>query len=338
MIRILAALTILTLPTALAAQDDAAIIEDVVNSHILPRFERLAERSDHLADIAQETCEATAPPLRTAYGEAFDAWVAASHLRFGPTEQDDRAFALAFWPDSRGATPKRLAELIADQDPIADTAEGYADVSIAARGFYALEFLLYDPAISAMGDATYRCQLVRTVTQDIAATTAAISRDWHEDYAARMLNPAPDGTYRSENEVLRELFKSLTTGLEFTADTRLGRPMGSFDRPRPTRAEAWRSGRSARHVELSLDALNDLAIRMAGEGTDLASEFNTAFAYSQTRLARLDDPTFAGVSTAQGRLRIEVIAQGVQAIRTLARDELGPRLGVAAGFNSMDGD
>ena len=52
MIRILAALTILTLPTALAAQDDAAIIEDVVNSHILPRFEMLAERSDHLAAIA----------------------------------------------------------------------------------------------------------------------------------------------------------------------------------------------------------------------------------------------------------------------------------------------
>ena len=30
-------------------------------------------------------------------------------------------------------------------------------------------------------------------------------------------------------------------GLEFTADSRLGRPLGEPDRPRPTRAAFWRS-------------------------------------------------------------------------------------------------
>ncbi|HBR37591.1 MAG TPA: peptidase M75, partial [Sulfitobacter pontiacus] len=50
--------------------------------------------------------------------DAFDAWIAVSHLRFGPSETDNRAFALAFWPDSRGATPKTLAGLITDADPV----------------------------------------------------------------------------------------------------------------------------------------------------------------------------------------------------------------------------
>lgn len=340
---ILFALTLAATPLAGYAQDSAATSEattvaDVVQAHILPRFEALAQRSADLSQVAAQECTATSAPLRAAYGEAFDAWIAASHLRFGPSEVGDRAFALAFWPDSRGATPNTLATLIADQDPVAGSAAEYANVSIAARGFYAMEFLLYDDAISTSGDAAYRCDLVQAVAANIAATSQAIAQDWQDDYADRLLHPTEGGTYRSDNEALREVFKALTTGLEFTADTRLGRPMGTFERPRPTRAEAWRSDRSVRHVELSLLSLRDLATRMAGAGTDLASEFNTAFDYALIRLSRLDDPALANVVEAQGRLHIEVIEQGVQSIRTLARDELGPQLGVAAGFNSLDGD
>jgi len=33
-----------------------------------------------------------------AYHVAFDAWMSVSHLRFGPSEADDRAFAIAFYP------------------------------------------------------------------------------------------------------------------------------------------------------------------------------------------------------------------------------------------------
>ena len=61
-----------------------------------------------------------------------------------------RAFAIAFWPDSRGATPKTLAELISAEDPVIYSREEFAAVSIAARGFHALEFLLFDPRLSAM--------------------------------------------------------------------------------------------------------------------------------------------------------------------------------------------
>ncbi len=47
------------------------------------------------------------PVLTEAYHAAFDAWIKTSHLRFGPSEVNDRAFALAFWPDSRGQYPRR---------------------------------------------------------------------------------------------------------------------------------------------------------------------------------------------------------------------------------------
>lgn len=322
----------------LSAMAENAVTAGIVNNHILPRFEQLAETSNTLSRAAATDCTAASAPLRAAYADAFDAWVSASHLRFGPTEVGDRAFAIAFWPDSRGTTPKALNRLIADQDMIAKNADDYAAVSIAARGFYALGFLLYDATLSTAGDDQYRCALIQTIAADTAAMASAISDDWGDEYAARLLRPTAQGTYRSDDEVRRELLKALSTGLQFTTETRLGRPLGTFDKPRPKRAEAWRSDRSARHVTLSLQTLKDLAGRLADDNVGLANDLDAAFDVALTRLADLNDPTFASVADPQWRIKIEVIQQSVESIRVIVRDQLGPELGVDAGFNALDGD
>ncbi|MCH2119506.1 MAG: hypothetical protein MK161_17630, partial [Pirellulales bacterium] len=123
-------------------------------------------------------------------------------------------------------------------------------------------------------------------------------------------------------------------GLEFTSQTRLGRPMGTFERPRPNRAEARRSERSLRHVVLSLEATWELAGLISNENDTLGTAFQTAIG----RAAALDDPVFAGVAEPQGRLRIEVLQQNIEEIRTILAEEVGPALGISAGFNSLDGD
>lgn len=197
---------------------------------------------------------------------------------------------------------------------------------------------MYDETLSNMGDEDDRCTLVQTVTTDIATTSAAILEGWQTDYAARLKSPDTSSTYRSDEEVLQELFKALVTGLQFTSETRLGRPLGTFERPRPTRAEAWRSGRSARHVELSLAALNDLAFRLSSDNAELSERIETSFEVAATLLSELDDPIFAGVGDPQTRFKVEVTQQSIDNIHAVVRDELGPTLGVAAGFNSLDGD
>jgi predicted lipoprotein len=334
-------LTVALAAAPVIANAQTTIIDDIVDEHILPRFQTLAETSTHLATTAQNDCAVTSQALQNAYSDAFDTWVRASHLRFGPTEVDDRAFALAFWPDSRGATPRSLTTLLTEKDPVIASPEDYAQVSIAARGFYAMEFLMYDETLSNMGDEDDeddRCTLVQTVTKDIATTSAAILEGWQTDYAARLKSPDTSSTYRSDEEVLQELFKALVTGLQFTSKTRLGRPLGTFERPRPTRAEAWRSGRSARHVELSLAALNDLALRLSSDNAKLSERIETSFDVAATLLSKFDDPIFAGVGDPQTRFKIEVLQRSIDDIRARVRDELGPTLGVAAGFNSLDGD
>ncbi len=322
---------------AATAEEVKVDLDDIVDNHILAGFEALSGAADSLGSVAREHCQPGDPALEAAYGAAFDAWVRVSHLRFGPSEAGDRAFALAFWPDTRGATPRALAGLIAAEDPVVERPEDFATVSIAARGFYALEFLLYDPAIMATGEPDYRCALVQAIAGDIAANADAILAGWRDGYADLMRNAGGNDTYRSREEAAQDLYKALATGLEFTADTRLGRPMGSFDRPRPERAEARRSGRSLAHVVLSLEGTRDLALRLAAAYPEAEEELDEAYARTLERTEGLD-PALAEVAEPQGRIHVEVLQQAVGDIRAEVGEELAPRLGVAGGFNSLDGD
>ena len=130
----------------------------------------------------------------------------------------------------------------------------------------------------------------------------------------------------------------MNTGLQLLADMRLGRPLGSFDKPRPKRAEAWRSGRSQHHIVLALQSLQPLAIALADGDEDLIARLEAAFQKPILRALRLDDPRLEGVADPAKRFRLEALQQEVNDLRALIESDLGPSLGVLAGFNSLDGD
>lgn len=323
-------------PTLGPLHAQAAMVDDILDQQILPGMDELAAASDLLAEAAKSDCQPNSGFLRSAYSDAFDAWISVSHLRFGPTETNNRAFALAFWPDSRGKIPKALSKILADDVLTIEQPAEFATYSIATRGLYALEFLLYDADFSSLGSADTHCRLIQAITTDISNTAHAIDFNWGDSYAAQMRSAT--GRYQSESEVKQELFKALNTGFQINADMRLGRPLGTFDSPRPNRAEARRSGRSLHHLVLSMRALEPLALALSGDNADLAENFRNGFAKFQTSAARLDDPVFAGVADPHSRFRIEALQQQVNDLRLIADTTLGPAMGVEPGFNALDGD
>lgn len=319
--------------------DQAARVEAAVTQHILPGFAHLATTSASLKEAAIRDCSPTSPDLRATFHTAFDAWMGVSHLRFGPSEVDERAFALAFWPDTKGFTPKALTALITNEDPIINTADGFQTVSVAGRGFFGLEFLLFDSTLSTLGDLAYHCALVRRVTADIALNTQAILDDWQSGYATALLAPSDDGVFRDDAAALQVIFKALDTGLQFDQDVRLGRPLGTFDKPRPRRAEARRSGRSLRNVAVSTEALAALALILSDATPPIQTAYQSVFdLVAQQAEALQADPVFAGVADVQGRFQVEILQQYIGRARDITTVELGPALGVSAGFNALDGD
>ncbi|KAA2313863.1 signal peptidase [Pseudooceanicola sediminis] len=318
-----------------AALPAHAGLDEVIELHILPGTADFADATRRLSDAASADCRPDA--VQSPYNAAFDAWMEISHLRFGPLEKNGRINAIAFWPDAKGFIGRSLGGLIADQDPIVNHPQDFGDVSVAARGLFALEMLLYDPQYADYDADSYTCRLVQAISVDLARMADGIDADWRTTQAPEMRSAGQDGntTYLSRDEVTQALYTALLAGLEFTADQRIGRPLGTFDRPRPARAEARRSDRSLRNVVLSLEALRDLSGALADVAIPVTeAAFDTALAEA----GELNDPVFAGVGDPTGRLKVEIVQQRIQAVRRAVEGEIGAALGVTAGFNSADGD
>lgn len=321
-----AALTALYLLLPLPAVADVA---EVVNGHILPGYDRLVEETAALAKLAGESCDGAT--LAPAFHTAFDAWMGVQHIHIGPAEEEGRSLAIAFWPDPKGLGRKAQLALLTD-DPAKLEAEAFAEQSVAARGLTGLERLLW-PEATLPADP---CPLIQATASDLARLAAEIRDGWTGGYADLLLTAGANGNtaYLSSDEARQALFTLVVAGLEHLRDQRLGRPIGTFDRPTPERAEARASGRSLRNVELALLALRDLLEGLSGAAPKTLAALDRA-----TRLARdLDDPTLAGVASPTGRLKVEVLQQAVEAARLSAVAELGPALGVGVGFNALDGD
>ncbi|MEO3416648.1 imelysin family protein [Roseovarius sp. CAU 1744] len=325
----------IVLPVTANADRNAELIRNIVEEEIIGGFDALETAAERLADTAAETCAGA--DLTAAYSKAFRAWIRVSHLRFGPSEEDNRAFALTFWPDPRGSTPKTLRKLLSDQGEAAPDVAAYRNISVAARGFHALDYLLGDPDLRSRRQEDRYCALVAVIAQDIFATARDLARAWRS-YAPGLIDPGKDTPYRTQQEVLQVLYKSARTGLQFTADMRFGRPLGTVEKPRPKRAEAWRSGLSQILAGEAVAGSGGLALKLARDNPDLMKRLDNSLSRFAAGMAALDDPVFMGVLTPQGRFRIEVLLTELNGIRRIVDRDLGPNLGVAAGFNALDGD
>jgi predicted lipoprotein len=313
----------------LAPLPSHAGVTDAVQRTVLPGYAEFTAAAASLADAAAADCRPET--LRDEWGAAFDAWMGVSYLRIGPVEDDGMALAIAYWPDPKGAVQRAVAGLLAPAGPDLADASQISEISVAGRGLFGLERLLFNEPQSDRS-----CAATRAVAADLSRMAEATEVGWTQSYADALTTAgATDNTlFLSPVEARQALFTQLVTGLEFTADQRLGRPLGTFERPRPERAEAKASGRSVRNVQLSLAALERFALALSPDSPRTEAAFARARALAEAMpgdaLSRLDD--------AQVWLKVDILQQAVHAVRDAAMAEIGPALGVGLGFNAADGD
>ena len=314
--------------TLTLATPAAADVAETVRDHILPGYAAFDAAAAALA-TATATCDAEV--IKPAFHAAYDAWMGVAHLRFGPVETNGRALAIAFWPDPKSLGAKAQRALMLGDPALLEPAR-FAEQSVAARGLAGLERLLY-PSQALPAEP---CPLIRATAADLASMASAISTDWQTSYADTLLtagNPT-NTTYLTPVEARQALFTQLASGLEFTADSRIGRPMGTFDTPRPERAEARASARSLINIRLSLKSLRQMVATLDPNATKTQAGFDHAIDVANA----LDDPTLAGVSDPAIRLKIEILQQSISTLRSTILTELAPAMGVGIGFNAQDGD
>ena len=339
----------------IAPADYARVNAALVEAHALPRYERLATATDAFATAAEAFCaapgDAGRASVRARFHDTMDAWMGVQHLRFGPMDFFMRGYRFYFWPQARGKVAEAVAGLVAaGEDDERLTRIGRANVAV--QGLLAVEVLLYDERYLGAGDGPQGCGLLGAVTANMRTMAAGILADWREGDApfARLLTmPGPDNPYVEDHAAgTLAFFQSLHDSLQLIHDVKLKPVIGaSAQQVRPVLAESRLSGRSQRSIVVTLEALQALYLGEGGAGlgdlTAIADPkldrlMRKAFRLTLATAHSVDCPVEEAAADPALRPQVERLATQVQALKQIVRDRLAPALGLAVGFNALDGD
>lgn len=345
--------------TRLTEQDFADVNIALVDTHILPRYARLADALTAFEVSASDYCSANSDSdpgtLRETYHQAMDAWMGIEHVRFGPIELFMRSFRFFFWPQSRGKVVEQLQELAGRIDQFAENPEQFASTSASVQGLLAAEALVFrteefSPGLKA-GNAG--CAMLSAVAGNMSAIANEVIADWNGGmmhFRNEVQRPGSDeALYDNHQEVTAILFKSLHDELQLITEVKMRPVLGeSIDTAKPVLAESRPSQRSSRNIAANLEALQALYAGETGAGglsqlvsmsdTELDKLMHRAFSITVKNARSLEQPLEVIATSTEQRAQADKLFLQVRALRQIVRERLASALSMRIGFNTLDGD
>jgi uncharacterized protein len=144
------------------------------------------------------------------------------------------------------------------------------------------------------------------------------------------------------------LFATLRDGLDGILRLKLEGPLGKdLAGARGQRAEFWRSSTSLAVIDANLAALEAITAEPDGlagllqadpESSATAAVVLGRLADARAAVRAVPKPLAGAVGDPAARPAVEALATEVRELRARVVERLGPALGVASGFNALDGD
>ncbi len=301
------------------------------------QFGAFRDATGVLYRTAQAHCagDASEEDLRTAFADAWLAWAPLDSYQFGPIEQTGAALTVNFWPDKKGFVNRGLRDLLAKTPEEQADPAVVAAGSAAAQGLPALEMLLFTEAPA--------CPAVVGISGNLDRLAGELYDGWFADggWADLARAAGPDNPiYLDASEFTKTLYTALDFGLTRIADQRLARPLGTFDRPFPTRAEAWRSGLTEAIIHAQLTGIAEMIEDgFAGDVREPDRAWVLkVIGQTHDRLDQIGQPIKDAVVEPASRVRVEGLQTKVHALQLEMDRDIGPNLGVDTGFSAADGD
>lgn len=298
-------------------------------------------------DLCREPSPAALEDARAVFLDTVLAWAPVSVLRFGPLAADNRFERVFFWPDLRGVTLRQVQDLLGSDRAVPGDLSA---LSVALQGLPALEYVLFGEAAQALGEegGRRRCALAAAGAANLVGISEALVAGWTEgaDFHAAFTAPAAGrDPYRSAREVAAEIVKAVGTALQFIGNAELLPPLGeSLQEARGRRAPFWRSGHSFAYVAAQLDGVRALvaAAGFADGPSDGVNGYGRAVLFdvghARDALLSLNGAPQDAFADAGERGRISYAVVAIEGARHTVNGELAGALGLAMGFNALDGD
>lgn len=311
-----------------AVQEMAAAVAETVTG---PRLANLERAFGEQAAAWEGRCQSL-DGLREAFNSASDAWARIEPFASGPLSRKSRRERIYYWPDPRNAVTRGLNALLDGEGETGLTPQNMADASVAAQGLPALERLLFsqDGSGSAPDALSAReCAVGLAISRNLRTIAADALAEWSEpeigDLAKiRATRAMPGKAVEAASAVLGDVATSLRVMEDRKIPPLFG---GKGVIPDEKKAESWRSHRSARDLLLNVEALQAALEAIAPFAPEAAAAANEKLAGAAAALADPNDPNRG----------VNVIA-AINNAKYYVVDVLTGELGVALGFNSLDGD
>ncbi len=301
------------------------------------QFGAFQAAAHQLSDASNAYCaqSGSMDTVKTAFRTTWLAWAPLDAYQFGPIETQGAALTVNFFPDKKGFVSRalRASSKLSEADQANPAV--IAKRSAATQGLPAIERLIYD------SDAP--CPLLVGITGNLAGLSSALYDGWFADggWADLVRTAGPDNPiYLTDAEFTKQIYTALGFSILRLKEHRLGRPLGTFERAFPKRAEAWRSGLTNEIINAQLAGM--IAILDRGFAGDLFPPTRTGIVQlirdAQTRVTKIGAPIKDAVEDPTMRVRIEGVQSKLVYLQQQLDQDVAPELGVQTGFSAGDGD
>jgi predicted lipoprotein len=325
------------------AQDQRAMALELAEKFVVPAYQDLAKAADAQESAWKGFCKkpskAGIDGLKKAYNDAADAWARIEFVRYGPIGENFRYERMAYWPERKNAVARSLAKAIREPDKL--TPERFKQASVAVQGLSAMERLLYDDgatdALLSGPEAARRCEIGQAISLSVATIAGEALEGWRgKGGMIDTLKTADEATVR---ETVSRLGTDLLGVYQAIGDLKLDAVTGmNPSEARPTLAETWRSGRSARAIAENFAGVKAMTEVIVGDDTEHGEKVLAAIQRAHDEAAGLPAPLGEMAEDEKARPKLTELRQSVRTARDLSGAYIPARLGIVIGFNSLDGD
>ena len=333
----------------------AQAVERTIERFIVPGYAALSAASARLvvsmAGLCADPSEGTLSATRTSFTSVVVDFSRMELFRFGPARENHRFERLFFWPDRRGRGRRQVEALIARVDASSLDVSALREKSVAVQGLLALEYVLFGKGSEGLGNATarYRCRQGEAMAGAIERTARRIHRGWTGPRGfgdvMRAAGPA-NPVYRTHGEVVEDLLGAAAQQLRIVRELKLDRMLRDGpDTAKPKAAPFWRSGLALANVRANVDGVlellvaGDLGTLLPQSEASLADRSGSELRRVRAVLEGLPGGDLPGLlSDPETHRRITGAASRIGAVASLLSEDFPRVLGLAAGFNSLDGD
>jgi len=336
--KLLLAVLVIALPGAAHAADASNAVLRVTDRFIIPKYEALARATAAQEQAWAASCADTRA-LVAAYHVTADAWAEAGIVKTGPVALFLRQERFYYWPEVHDATARALRSLLASKGPKALEPATLAHDSVAGQGLPALERLLFDKEKTEVS----HCTVGHGIARNINVIAHDVLKEWKEPNGVRAAiaaNKSWRGMFVDANEAARLLLTDLVGVFQLIDDTKLLNVLGKdAASAKPRMAEAWRSRRSTRDIQLNLKAARVMTSLFAqdlrpADRAKLDKALNNAIGAADVLPADIG----AAAAAPKQRRKLEVARARVKTALAVVSQTLPAGLSVDLGFNALDGD